>query len=91
MFNKIKNTITNLNPIIQMQDILYSPMLCSDVIERKIEYDGNPIRLDYTNDGKLLLGNNLNSIPEAWIVTVQKIYKDKKKSKQSQSNKVLFS
>ena len=46
--------------------------------EEKIEYDGNPIRLDYTNDGKLLLGNNLNSIPEAWIVTVQKIYKDKK-------------
>jgi hypothetical protein len=47
--------------------------------------------LDYTSDGKLLLDNNLNSIPEAWIVTVQKIYKDKKKSKQSQSNKVLFS
>ena len=57
----------------------------------KIEYDGNPIRLDYTSDGKLLLNNDLNSIPEAWIVTVQKIYKDKKKSKQSQSNKVLFS
>ena len=59
--------------------------------KEKIEYDGNPIRLDYTSDGKLLLDNNLNSIPEAWIVTVQKIYKDKKKSKQSQSNKVLFS
>jgi len=59
--------------------------------KEKIEYDGNPIRLDYTSEGKLLLGNNLNSIPEAWIVTVQKIYKDKKKSKQSQSNKVLFS
>ena len=59
--------------------------------KEKIEYDGNPIRLDYTSDGKFLLDNNLNSIPEAWIMTVQKIYKEKKKSKQSQSNKVLFS
>jgi hypothetical protein len=100
--NKYKFNIDEANKIFELANKLKTLRqqagrnITTKIIEalkdkEKIEYDGNPIRLDYTNDGKLLLGNNLNSIPEAWIVTVQKIYKDKKKSKQSQSNKVLFS
>ncbi len=59
MFNKIKNTITNLNPIIQMQDILYSPMLCSDVIERKIEYDGKNYEIKIVPLGQI---TNMNEM-----------------------------
>ncbi len=46
-----------------------------------ISFDGYPLRVDYNSDGSISLGKENSDKPEAWIVQVKKINKDRKVKK----------
>ena len=55
-----------------------------------ISFDGFPLRVDYNIDGSISLGQETTANPEAWIVQVKKIYKEKKANKDyNKVNKLL--
>ena len=47
----------------------------------EISFDGDPLRVDYNNDGSISLGLDTSEKPEAWIVQVQKTYGEKRINK----------
>ena len=55
-----------------------------------IDFDGNPLRVDYISNGSISLGSDTSDKPEAWIVEVSKNYKELKNKKNSELNKVIF-
>ena len=55
-----------------------------------ISFDGDPLRVDYNNDGSISLGTDTNEKPEAWIVQVQQTYGDKRINKNYNSTNTLI-
>ena len=55
-----------------------------------ISFDGDPLRVDYNNDGSISLGSETNDKPEAWIVQVQKTYGEKRVNKNYNSTNTLI-
>ena len=60
-------------------------------LKKNLDYDGNPLRVDYIN-GQLVLGSNESESPEAWIVQINN-FEEPKKLKEvpvSKTNKVFI-
>ena len=55
-----------------------------------ISFDGDPLRVDYNNDGSISLGLDTSEKPEAWIVQVQKTYGEKRVNKNYNSTNTLI-
>ncbi len=55
-----------------------------------ISFDGDPLRVDYNNDGSISLGLDTSEKPEAWIVQVQKTYGEKRINKNYNSTNTLI-
>ena len=53
-------------------------------------FDGDPLRVDYNNDGSISLGLDTSEKPEAWIVQVQKTYGEKRINKNYNSTNTLI-
>ena len=60
-------------------------------LKKDLDYDGNPLRVDYIN-GELVLGSSESENPEAWIVQINN-FEEPKKLKEvpiSKTNKVIL-
>ena len=55
-----------------------------------ISFDGDPLRVDYNNDGSISLGVDISEKPEAWIVQVQQTYGEKRVHKNYNSTNTLI-
>ena len=56
----------------------------------EISFDGEPLRVDYNNDGSLSLGIDMSEKPEGWIVQVQKTFGEKRVLKNYNSTNTLI-
>ena len=56
----------------------------------EISFDGEPLRVDYNNDGSLSLGIDISEKPEGWIVQVQKTFGEKRVLKNYNSTNTLI-
>ena len=66
------------------------PKIFNALRKMNIDFDGNPLRVDYISNGSISLGSDTSNKPEAWIVEVSKNYKELKNKKNSELNKVIF-
>ena len=55
-----------------------------------ISFDGDPLRVDYNEDGSISLGSDISDKPEAWIVQVKKTYGEKRVYKNYNSTNRLI-
>jgi|ETNmetMinimDraft_33_1059910.scaffolds.fasta_scaffold04463_1 hypothetical protein len=58
--------------------------------EQDVDIDREPVRVDYNKDGTISLNSSESEKPEAWIVQIQEIKKEKYKVAPSEINKVQF-
>jgi len=70
--------------------ISLKPKIFKVLKKMNIDFDGNPLRIDFNSDGNITLGSNDTEEPEAWIVEVFKNYKEFKDKKNALLNKVIF-
>ena len=58
--------------------------------DQEVDVGREPVRIDYNKDGTISINSQDSDKPEAWIVQVQEIEKNKFKVSQSELNNLKY-